>query len=61
MTDLSPHLPVVGRSSVRVTRGRGMVLVDRLCRRWGTVRNAVGKTVWAILSRRPGHTTVSTG
>ncbi|WP_447002089.1 ATP-binding protein [Saccharothrix isguenensis] len=62
VTDLSPRLPVVGRSSVRVTRGRGMVLVDRLCRRWGAVRHAVGKTVWAVLARRPGHTSaVSTG
>ncbi|MCE6998338.1 ATP-binding protein [Saccharothrix sp. S26] len=50
VTDLSPQVPVVGRSSVRVTRGRGMVLVDRLSRQWGAVRHAVGKTVWAVLS-----------
>ncbi|WP_170232359.1 ATP-binding protein [Saccharothrix saharensis] len=62
VTDLSPHLPVVGRSSIRVTRGRGMVLVEQLCRRWGAVRHAVGKTVWAVLARRPGSsTTTSTG
>ncbi|XVS62119.1 ATP-binding protein [Actinosynnema sp. CA-299493] len=60
VTDLSPHLPVVGRSSVRVTRGRGMVLVDRLCRRWGAVRHAVGKTVWAVLTRQPGRATTAT-
>lgn len=56
VTDLSPRLPVVGRSSVRVTRGRGMVLVDRLTRRWGVVRHAVGKTVWAVLSRQSRNT-----
>ncbi|MFE9751265.1 ATP-binding protein [Saccharothrix saharensis] len=52
VADLSPRVPVIGRSSVRVTRGRGLLLVDRLCRRWGAVRNAVGKTVWAVLARR---------
>ncbi|MFE2755337.1 ATP-binding protein [Actinosynnema sp. NPDC059335] len=56
VTDLSPHVPVVGRSSVRVTRGRGMVLVDRLSRRWGVVRHAVGKTVWAVLTRHSRRT-----
>ncbi|WP_447009160.1 ATP-binding protein [Saccharothrix hoggarensis] len=62
VTDLSPRLPVVGRSSAWVARGRGMVLVDRLCRRWGAVRHAVGKTVWAVLARQPGRTTtMSTG
>ncbi len=55
VTDLSSELPVVRRSSVRVTRGRGMLIVDRLCRQWGTVRNAVGKTVWAVLSREASH------
>ncbi|MEU4769453.1 ATP-binding protein [Actinosynnema sp. NPDC023794] len=56
VTDLSPQVPVVGDSSVRATRGRGMLLVDRICRQWGAVRHAVGKTVWAVLahhSRRP--------
>ncbi|ONI87360.1 hypothetical protein ALI22I_23355 [Saccharothrix sp. ALI-22-I] len=55
VTDLSPQVPVVGRSSVRVTRGRGLVLVDRLCRQWGAVRHAVGKTVWAVLDHRSRH------
>ncbi|MEU4747045.1 ATP-binding protein [Actinosynnema sp. NPDC023658] len=59
VTDLSPQVPVVGRSSVRVTRGRGMLLVDRLCRQWGAVRHAVGKTVWAVLDRRSGHSNTS--
>ena len=62
VTDLSPRVPVVGRSSVRVTRGRGLVLVDRLCRKWGAVRNAVGKTVWAVMARRRRHSSaVPTG
>ncbi|MCC8246667.1 ATP-binding protein [Saccharothrix luteola] len=62
VTDLSPQIPVVGDSSVRATRGRGMLLVDRICRQWGAVRHAVGKTVWAVLthhSHRP--TTVLSG
>lgn len=57
VTDLSPRVPVVGRSSVRVARGRGLLLIDRLCRQWGAVRHAVGKTVWAVLERRSGHST----
>ncbi|WP_367131865.1 ATP-binding protein [Saccharothrix sp. HUAS TT1] len=55
VTDLSPRLPVVGSSSVRTTRGRGMVLVGRLCRQWGAVRHAVGKTVWAVLAHQSRH------
>lgn len=55
VTDLSPRVPVVGGSSVRVTRGRGMVLVDRLSHQWGAVRHAVGKTVWAVLSHHSRH------
>ncbi len=55
VTDLSPRVPEVNRSSVRATRGRGMVLVERLCRQWGAVRNAVGKTVWAVLARQSRH------
>ena len=51
VTDLSPQVPTVGGSS-RVTRGCGMVLVERLSRQWGAVRHAVGKTVWAVLSRQ---------
>ncbi|MFE9750753.1 ATP-binding protein [Saccharothrix saharensis] len=53
VTDLSPQIPVVDDSSVRATRGRGMLLVDRVCRQWGAVRHAVGKTVWALLSPHP--------
>ncbi|MEU4446481.1 ATP-binding protein [Actinosynnema sp. NPDC050801] len=52
VTDLSPQVPTVGHSSVRLTRGRGMLLVDKLTRQWGAVRHAVGKTVWAVLARQ---------
>ncbi|GAB3006165.1 ATP-binding protein [Saccharothrix stipae] len=55
VTDLSPRVPTVGRSSVRLTRGRGMLLVTNLARQWGAVRHAVGKTVWAVLSRQTQH------
>ncbi|MFJ6676528.1 ATP-binding protein [Actinosynnema sp. NPDC091369] len=55
VTDLSPEVPVVGDSSVRPTRGRGMLLVEQLSRQWGLVRHAVGKTVWAVLARSSLH------
>jgi two-component sensor histidine kinase len=42
-------LPVVGSSRLGSTRGRGMVLVDRLADRWGTAVRCWGKTL------RPGR------
>jgi anti-sigma regulatory factor (Ser/Thr protein kinase) len=36
-----------GRSRLNENRGRGLVLVDRLCTEWGVVAHQTGKTVWA--------------
>ncbi|MCS7477899.1 ATP-binding protein [Umezawaea endophytica] len=44
------NLPVLGRSRLNAMRGRGLVMVDRLSRKWGVTLGRVGKTVWAELS-----------
>jgi len=51
--DASPEQPVMGRSRLGVNRGRGMIIVDRLSRRWGVDRCPDGKTVWAQLACTP--------
>jgi two-component sensor histidine kinase len=48
--DESPHLPVLGRSSVGRFRGHGLLMVENLCKDWGVVRKATHKTVWAVLT-----------
>ncbi|MFC6094007.1 ATP-binding protein [Saccharothrix lopnurensis] len=45
--DGSSGEPTLGRSRLGPQRGRGLVIVDRLSKEWGTVRHAGGKTVWA--------------
>ncbi|MFI9011163.1 ATP-binding protein [Actinosynnema sp. NPDC053489] len=46
--DGSPdRLPVAGSSRLGTFRGRGLIMVDNLSRRWGTRLCADGKTVWA--------------
>ncbi|MCE6996368.1 ATP-binding protein [Saccharothrix sp. S26] len=56
--DASPEQPVVGRSRLGETRGRGLVLVDQLSTAWGTnPLPGTGKTVWAEVScERDGYT-----
>jgi anti-sigma regulatory factor (Ser/Thr protein kinase) len=45
--DASPdQTPVVGRSSLGEHRGRGMVLVTKLCDDWGVRMDADCKVVW---------------
>jgi len=39
-----------GRSRLNENRGRGLVLVDRLCTEWGVINHQAGKTVWAEVS-----------
>lgn len=41
------RMPVMGTSRIGSSRGRGLIMVDRLARRWGVVRRTLGKTVWA--------------
>jgi hypothetical protein len=43
-------LPVLGRSRLNAMRGRGLVMVDHLSRKWGVSLGRVGKTVWAELA-----------
>lgn len=51
--DSSPLPPLLGRSTLRGTRGRGMVLVDELAKDWGVLRVDGGKTVWATVPCDP--------
>ncbi|SDG04462.1 hypothetical protein SAMN05216553_10548 [Lentzea fradiae] len=47
--DASPAAPRLKQSTPDSVRSRGMVIVDRLSRRWGVARQAVGKRVWAVV------------
>lgn len=48
VTDGSPKdLPVPGRSRLRETRGRGLLLVARISRGWGVELRRGRKTTWA--------------
>ncbi|WP_089955921.1 ATP-binding protein [Lentzea xinjiangensis] len=49
VTDTSLDPPVVGRSRIADTRGRGMALVAALTADWGHTTSAAGKVVWAEL------------
>lgn len=66
VNDHSPGLPVQRRHSTTSTTGRGMALLDVLCRGWGAVDDGMGgKAVWAPLdleaaSRSAGATRVFT-
>ena len=44
--DGSSRLPVQRRYAADATTGRGLSLVDRLCRTWGVRRTDAGKQVW---------------
>jgi anti-sigma regulatory factor (Ser/Thr protein kinase) len=46
VTDGSDVVPQVRDPGPEAISGRGMVLVDRLARRWGVVLNASGNAVW---------------
>ncbi|MFD1146494.1 ATP-binding protein [Saccharothrix hoggarensis] len=49
--DTSPDQPVVGRSRLADTRGRGLIMVDKLSWKWGvSPLPDGGKTVWATIS-----------
>ena len=45
--DATVERPVVQSRQPSDARGRGMYLVDQVCRAWGVVPSATGKTVWA--------------
>ena len=54
VADADPRLPRLRVPGLRAAGGRGLVLVDKLSRKWGTAsRFPHGKVVWAILTVNP--------
>lgn len=50
--DQSPNTPVVAAEpAANAGHGRGLLIVNRLAKRWGVRRTSYGKTVWADLER----------
>ncbi|MEE1928494.1 SpoIIE family protein phosphatase [Streptomyces sp. TRM 70351] len=47
VSDTGPDLPQIQHVSLSDEGGRGLQLVNLLCRRWGSCRTAAGKVVWA--------------
>lgn len=47
VSDRGPDLPQIQHSTVSDEGGRGLQLVNMLCRRWGSCRITGGKVVWA--------------
>ncbi|MDT0381772.1 SpoIIE family protein phosphatase [Streptomyces sp. DSM 42041] len=47
VSDTGPDLPQIQHADVSDEGGRGLQLINMLCRRWGSCRTAVGKVVWA--------------
>ena len=45
--DASTQVPVLGTSRLGGTRGRGLIIVNRLAKDWGVTTTPSGKTVWA--------------
>ena len=48
--DQSTRMPVRREVAVTAHGGRGVMLIDRLARRWGVDRERDGKTVWFEVS-----------
>jgi hypothetical protein len=47
LSDTGPDLPQIQHATLSDEGGRGLQLVNMLCRRWGSCRTATGKIVWA--------------
>ncbi|MGV9292367.1 SpoIIE family protein phosphatase [Streptomyces sp. NPDC003719] len=47
VSDSGPDLPRIQHADVSDESGRGLQLINMLCRRWGSCRTAGGKVVWA--------------
>ncbi|WP_069172004.1 ATP-binding SpoIIE family protein phosphatase [Streptomyces griseus] len=47
VADTGPDLPQIQHAGVSDEGGRGLQLINMLCRRWGSCRTAGGKVVWA--------------
>lgn len=52
VTDASPTIAVMASTSWNRMSGRGLMIVDRLARVWGSRPSGNGKTVWAELEAR---------
>jgi anti-anti-sigma regulatory factor len=58
VADADPHPPQLRIPGLRAAGGRGLVLVDKLSRTWGTVpRLPDGKVVWATFTVTSGRRT----
>jgi GAF domain-containing protein len=47
VSDSGPDLPQIQHADVSDESGRGLQLINMLCRRWGSCRTPEGKVVWA--------------
>ena len=52
VTDASPAIALMAATSWNGTSGRGLMIVDRLAKVWGSRPAGAGKTVWAELEAR---------
>jgi anti-sigma regulatory factor (Ser/Thr protein kinase) len=52
VTDASPAIALMTPTSWNGTSGRGLMIVDRLAKVWGSRPSGNGKTVWAELNVR---------
>ncbi|MGA5044970.1 ATP-binding SpoIIE family protein phosphatase [Streptomyces arboris] len=47
VSDIGPDLPQIQHAPLSAEGGRGLQLINMLCRRWGSCRTPEGKVVWA--------------
>ncbi|MFI8521897.1 SpoIIE family protein phosphatase [Streptomyces sp. NPDC085481] len=47
VSDTGPDLPQIQHADLSDEGGRGLQLINMLCRRWGSCRTITGKVVWA--------------
>ncbi|MGV9273657.1 ATP-binding SpoIIE family protein phosphatase [Streptomyces griseosporeus] len=47
ISDTGPDLPQIQHAPLSAEGGRGLQLINVLCRRWGSCRTSTGKIVWA--------------
>lgn len=47
VSDIGPDLPQIQHAPLGAEGGRGLQLINMLCRRWGSCRTPEGKVVWA--------------
>lgn len=59
--DASPLAPRVRDYGAEAVTGRGLLLVDRLSRRWGSESDSHGKFVWFELDTQPADAGDRTG